>query len=130
MTEAIMYLSHKRPSKSYSGDRGFYFHCSPSVLPMLRAASISAAKLSLAVSDSSNIAYSLRGKGTFAVLLPKAPSEKILLGDALALPFSVVTWWHNLYVASARLPANSQTCNRQAIIQIKSVIFFNKIQYQ
>uniref|UniRef100_A0A0D3EZB9 Cupin type-1 domain-containing protein n=1 Tax=Oryza barthii TaxID=65489 RepID=A0A0D3EZB9_9ORYZ len=110
----VMDLSPKRPAKSYGGEGGSYFDWSPSELPMLRAASIGAAKLSLAAgglalpfySDSAKVAYVLHGKGTCAVLLPETPSEKILPikeGDALALPFGVVTWWHNLHAATTEL---------------------------
>nr|AIW66488.1 11S seed storage protein [Oryza rufipogon] len=110
----VMDLSPKRPAKSYGGEGGSYFDWSPSELPMLRAASIGAAKLSLAAgglalpfySDSAKVAYVLQGKGTCAVLLPETPSEKILPikeGDALALPFGVVTWWHNLHAATTEL---------------------------
>jgi hypothetical protein len=38
------------------------------------------------------------GKGIFGVVLPEATKEKVISvkeGDALALPFGVVTWWHN-----------------------------------
>jgi hypothetical protein len=39
------------------------------------------------------------GKGTCGIVLPEASKEKVIAvkeGDSLALPFGVVTWWHNL----------------------------------
>ncbi|XP_006645410.1 cocosin 1-like [Oryza brachyantha] len=109
-----MDLSPKRPAKAYSADGGAYYDWSPSDLPMLAAASIGAAKLSLAAgglalpsySDSAKVAYVLQGKGTCGLLLPEATAEKIIPvkeGDALALPFGVVTWWHNLHAAATDL---------------------------
>ncbi|OEL34725.1 hypothetical protein BAE44_0004254 [Dichanthelium oligosanthes] len=46
------------------------------------------------------------GKGTCGVVLPEATKEKVIPvkeGDALALPFGVVTWWHNAHAAAADL---------------------------
>ncbi|KAG8072645.1 hypothetical protein GUJ93_ZPchr0006g42344 [Zizania palustris] len=101
-----MDLSPKRPVKAYSSDGGSYYDWSPADLPMLHTASIGAAKLSLfagglalpSYSDSAKVAYVLQGKGTCGLLLPEATAEKLIPvkeGDALALPFGVVTWWHN-----------------------------------
>ena len=44
------------------------------------------------------------GKGTCGVVLPEATKEKVIPvkeGDSLALPFGVVTWWHNAHAASS-----------------------------
>ncbi|CAN6218032.1 unnamed protein product [Urochloa humidicola] len=109
-----MDLSPKKPSKSYGGEGGTYYDWSPADLPMLGAASIGASKLSLAAgglalpsySDSAKVAYVLQGKGTCGVVLPEASKEKVIPvkeGDALALPFGVVTWWHNAHASTADL---------------------------
>ncbi|CAD6265674.1 unnamed protein product [Miscanthus lutarioriparius] len=45
-------------------------------------------------------------KGTCGVVLPEATKEKVTPvkeGDSLALPFGVVTWWHNAHAASSDL---------------------------
>ncbi|KAL6223152.1 hypothetical protein ACLB2K_006542 [Fragaria x ananassa] len=66
---------------------------------------IGAAKLSLEkdgfalpnYSDSARVAYVLQGNGVVGIVLPEK-EEKVLpvkKGDALALPFGVITWWHN-----------------------------------
>nr|ACG36544.1 legumin-like protein [Zea mays] len=99
-------LTPKQPRKAYGGDGGAYYEWSPADLPMLSVASIGAAKLSLAAgglalpsySDSAKVAYVLQGTGTCGIVLPEATKEKVVAvkeGDALALPFGVVTWWHN-----------------------------------
>ncbi|CAL4995222.1 unnamed protein product [Urochloa decumbens] len=109
-----MDLSPKKPSKAYGGDGGAYYDWSPADLPMLGAASIGGAKLCLAAgglslpsySDSAKVAYVLQGKGTCGVVLPEATKEKVIPvkeGDALALPFGVVTWWHNAHAAAGDL---------------------------
>uniref|UniRef100_A0ACD5ZQG4 Uncharacterized protein n=1 Tax=Avena sativa TaxID=4498 RepID=A0ACD5ZQG4_AVESA len=100
-------LTPRQPSKAYGGDGGAYYEWSPAELPMLGVASIGAAKLSLAAggmslpsySDSAKVAYVLQGKGTVGITLAEATKEKLVAvkeGDALALPFGVVTWWHNV----------------------------------
>ncbi|KAF8666858.1 hypothetical protein HU200_053377 [Digitaria exilis] len=46
------------------------------------------------------------GNGTCGIVLPEATKEKVVAvkeGDALALPFGVVTWWHNAPDATAEL---------------------------
>ncbi|KAG8063632.1 hypothetical protein GUJ93_ZPchr0003g17533 [Zizania palustris] len=97
----LMDLSPKLPVKAYSSDGGAYYDCSPADLPMLSAASIGAAKLSLfagglalpSYSDSAKVTYVLQGKGTCG-LLPEATAEKLIPvkeGDVLALPFGVLT---------------------------------------
>ncbi|KAI0519217.1 hypothetical protein KFK09_006659 [Dendrobium nobile] len=99
-------LSPKNPRTAYSGDGGSYLSWSPDDLPMLRAGNIGAAKLELAerglalptYSDSAKVAYVLQGSGTCGISLPETPKEKVLPikeGDAIALPFGVVTWWFN-----------------------------------
>ncbi|KAG0463746.1 hypothetical protein HPP92_019311 [Vanilla planifolia] len=99
-------LSPKQPRKSFAGEGGSYLSWSPDDLPMLRAGNIGAAKLELAerglalpaYSDSAKVAYVLRGSGTCGISLPETAKEKVLPikeGDALALPFGVVTWWFN-----------------------------------
>ncbi|VAI93883.1 unnamed protein product [Triticum turgidum subsp. durum] len=99
-------LTPRQPAKAYGGEGGAYYEWSPAELPMLGVASIGAAKLSLAAggmslpsySDSAKVAYVLQGKGTCGIVLPEGTKEKVVgvkEGDALALPFGVVTWWHN-----------------------------------
>ncbi|PWZ05714.1 Glutelin type-A 2 [Zea mays] len=107
-------LTPRQPRKAYGGDAGAYYEWSPADLPMLGVASIGAAKLSLAAgglslpsySDSSKVAYVLEGTGTCGIVLPEATKEKVVAvkeGDALALPFGVVTWWHNGPAAPTQL---------------------------
>ncbi|KAL6839125.1 hypothetical protein ACP4OV_031016 [Aristida adscensionis] len=109
-----MDLSPKKPHKAYGGDGGAYHAWSPADLPMLGAASIGAAKLALAAgglalpsySDSAKVAYVLHGAGTCGLVLPEAAGEKLIPvkeGDALALPFGAVTWWHNAHAAAGDL---------------------------
>ena len=46
------------------------------------------------------------GTGTCGIVLPEATKEKVVAvkeGDALALPFGVLTWWHNAPTASTDL---------------------------
>ncbi|PIA40355.1 hypothetical protein AQUCO_02500207v1 [Aquilegia coerulea] len=99
-------LSPQLPKKLYGSDGGSHFAWSPSDLPMLQQGNIGAAKLSLQknglalprYSDSSKVAYVLQGSGTAGVVLPEAEKEKVIAikkGDAIALPFGVVTWWYN-----------------------------------
>jgi quercetin dioxygenase-like cupin family protein len=109
-----MDLAPKRPVKAYGGDGGAYYDWSPADLPMLGAASIGGAKLHLAAgglslpsySDSAKVAYVLQGAGVCGLVLPEAAKEKVIPikeGDALALPFGAVTWWHNAQDSSAEL---------------------------
>lgn len=111
---AAVDLTPKQPRKAYGGDGGAYYEWSPADLPMLGVASIGAAKLSLAAgglalpsySDSAKVAYVLQGTGTCGIVLPEATKEKVVAvkeGDALALPFGVLTWWHNAPTASSDL---------------------------
>lgn len=111
---AAVDLTPRQPRKAYGGEGGAYYEWSPADLPMLGVASIGAAKLSLAAgglslpsySDSAKVAYVLQGKGTCGIVLPEATKEKVVgvkEGDALALPFGVVTWWHNASDATADL---------------------------
>ncbi|EEF31270.1 12S seed storage globulin 1 [Ricinus communis] len=98
-------LSPKLANKVYGGNGGSYFAWSPSQLPMLREGNIGAAKLSLVkngfalprYSDSSKVAYVLQGSGVAGIVLPEAEEKVIAIkkGDAIALPFGVVTWWYN-----------------------------------
>ncbi|GAA0157099.1 hypothetical protein LIER_14437 [Lithospermum erythrorhizon] len=98
-------LSPKLPRTVYEGNGGSYLTWSPEELPMLREGNIGAAKLALEknglalprYSDSAKVAYVLQGSGVAGVVLPEK-EEKVLpikKGDALALPFGVVTWWYN-----------------------------------
>lgn len=111
---AAVDLTPRTPKKAYGGDGGAYYEWSPADLPMLAVASIGAAKLSLAAgglslpsySDSAKVAYVLQGAGTCGLVLPEATKEKVVAvkeGDALALPFGAVTWWHNGPAAQADL---------------------------
>ncbi|XP_072980990.1 cocosin 1-like [Typha angustifolia] len=99
-------LTPKLPKKSYGGDGGSYYEWCSDELPMLRKANIGAAKLALekrglalpSYSDSAKVAYVLQGSGTCGIVLPEATKEKVVAikkGDALALPFGVITWWFN-----------------------------------
>ncbi|KAM7279311.1 hypothetical protein ACFE04_006445 [Oxalis oulophora] len=98
-------LTPRLPGKVYGGDGGSYSAWSPSELPMLREGNIGAGKLTLEkngfalprYSDSSKVAYVLQGSGVAGVVLPEK-EEKVLpikKGDAIAIPFGVVTWWFN-----------------------------------
>lgn len=68
-----MDLSPKHANKAYGSDGGAYYDWSPADLPMLGAASIGAAKLSLAAgglslpsySDSAKVAYVLQGNARY-----------------------------------------------------------------
>ncbi|XP_074570687.1 glutelin type-A 1-like [Curcuma longa] len=99
-------LTPRLSKKSYGGDGGAYYAWCGEELPMLRAANIGAEKLALekrglalpSYSDSAKVAYVLQGDGTLGIVLPEATREKVLAikkGDAIALPFGVVTWWFN-----------------------------------
>uniref|UniRef100_A0A0D9WC24 Cupin type-1 domain-containing protein n=1 Tax=Leersia perrieri TaxID=77586 RepID=A0A0D9WC24_9ORYZ len=107
-------LTPRQPRKAYGGEGGTYYEWSPADLPMLEVASIGGAKLSLAAgglslpsySDSAKVAYVLQGNGTCGITLPEASKEKVIAikeGDSLALPFGVVTWWHNLPESTTEL---------------------------
>ncbi|KAK9998536.1 hypothetical protein SO802_018139 [Lithocarpus litseifolius] len=98
-------LSPKLARKVYGGNGGSYYAWSPSELHMLREGNIGAAKLALEkngfalprYSDSAKVAYVLQGTGIAGIVLPES-EEKVLAikkGDAIALPFGVVTWWYN-----------------------------------
>ncbi|KAI8573821.1 hypothetical protein RHMOL_Rhmol01G0305100 [Rhododendron molle] len=98
-------LSPKLAKEVHGSDGGKYYAWSPEELPMLREGNIGAAKLALGkngfalprYSDSAKVAYVLQGHGVAGVVLPEK-EEKVLSikkGDALALPFGVVTWWYN-----------------------------------
>ncbi|KAL3631197.1 hypothetical protein CASFOL_024181 [Castilleja foliolosa] len=98
-------LKPKLAKKIYGGDGGAYYAWCPSELPMLKEGNIGAAKLSLEksgfalprYSDSAKVAYVLQGSGVAGIVLPEK-EEKVLpikKGDAIALPFGVVTWYYN-----------------------------------
>ncbi|RLM58620.1 hypothetical protein C2845_PM18G02370 [Panicum miliaceum] len=75
-------LSPKNPSKAYGGEGGAYYDCVMHGQP------------------------SRAHQGTCGVVLPEAAEEKVIPvkeGDALALPFGAVTWWHNARAAAADL---------------------------
>ncbi|KAF5450549.1 hypothetical protein F2P56_030884 [Juglans regia] len=98
-------LSPKFAQRVYGGDGGSYYAWSPSELPMLRQGNIGAAKLALGkngfalprYSDSAKVAYVLQGNGVAGIVLPESEEKVIAIkkGDAIALPFGVVTWWYN-----------------------------------
>ncbi|XP_044481833.1 glutelin type-D 1-like [Mangifera indica] len=98
-------LTPKLPKKIYGGDGGSYYAWSPSELPMLREGNIGASKLGLeknglalpSYSDSNKVAYVLQGNGVAGIILPEKEEKCIAIkkGDAIALPFGVVTWWYN-----------------------------------
>ncbi|GAB2229579.1 hypothetical protein Drorol1_Dr00013825 [Drosera rotundifolia] len=98
-------LTPKLSQKVYGGDGGSYHAWCPNELPMLKEGNIGAAKLALEknglalphYSDSAKVAYVLQGNGVAGIVLPEK-EEKVLpikKGDAIALPFGVVTWWYN-----------------------------------
>ncbi|GER29978.1 RmlC-like cupins superfamily protein [Striga asiatica] len=98
-------LTPRLAKKIYGGDGGAYYAWCPNELPMLREGNIGAAKLALEkngfapprYSDSAKVAYVLQGSGVAGIILPEK-EEKLLpikKGDAIALPFGVVTWYHN-----------------------------------
>ncbi|XP_041012470.1 glutelin type-B 5-like [Juglans microcarpa x Juglans regia] len=98
-------LSPKFAQRVYGGDGGSYYAWSPLELPMLREGNIGAAKLALGkngfalprYSDSAKVAYVLQGNGVAGIVLPESEEKVIAIkkGDAIALPFGVVTWWYN-----------------------------------
>ncbi|XP_041010811.1 legumin type B-like [Juglans microcarpa x Juglans regia] len=99
-------LSPRLAKRVYGGDGGPYYAWSPSELPMLRdRGNIGAAKLALGkkgfalprYSDSAKVAYVLQGNGVAGIVLPESEEKVIAIkkGDAIALPFGVVTWWYN-----------------------------------
>ncbi|CDP08990.1 unnamed protein product [Coffea canephora] len=98
-------LSPKLAKKAYGGDGGAYYAWCPDELPMLRQGNIGAAKLALEkngfalprYSDSAKVAYVLQGSGVAGVVLPEKEEKVVAIkkGDAVALPFGVVTWWYN-----------------------------------
>ncbi|KAL8140547.1 hypothetical protein V2J09_006568 [Rumex salicifolius] len=98
-------LSPKLPKTVYSGNGGSYSAWCPKDLPMLEKGNIGAAKLSLEknglalphYSDSSKVAYVLQGSGVAGIVIPDKEEKVIAIkkGDAIALPFGVVTWWYN-----------------------------------
>lgn len=98
-------LSPKLAKKVYGDNGGAYYAWSPAELPMLREGNIGAAKLALEkhgfalprYSDSAKVAYVLQGNGTAGIVLPESEEKVIAIkkGDAIALPFGVVTWWYN-----------------------------------
>ncbi|KAJ6726549.1 hypothetical protein OIU79_004655 [Salix purpurea] len=98
-------LSPKLCKKVYGGDGGSYYAWSPAELAMLKEGNIGAAKLALEkngfalprYSDSAKVAYVLQGNGVAGIVLPEKEEKVVALkkGDAIALPFGVVTWWYN-----------------------------------
>ncbi|KAK2382673.1 hypothetical protein P8452_38132 [Trifolium repens] len=98
-------LTPQLAKQVYGGNGGSYHAWSPSELPMLREGNIGAAKLALEkngfafprYSDSSKVAYVLQGSGVAGIVLPESEEKVVAIktGDALALPFGVVTWWYN-----------------------------------
>ncbi|KAJ9686722.1 hypothetical protein PVL29_015530 [Vitis rotundifolia] len=98
-------LSPKLAKKLFGENGGSYFAWCPTELPMLREGNIGASKLALEkhgfalprYSDSSKVAYVLQGSGVAGIVLPESEEKVIAIkkGDAIALPFGVVTWWYN-----------------------------------
>ncbi|GFS42868.1 RmlC-like cupins superfamily protein [Actinidia rufa] len=98
-------LSPKLAKKVYGGNGGGYYAWCPDELPMLRHGNIGAAKLALEkdgfalprYSDSAKVAYVLQGNGIAGIVLPEKDEKVVAIkkGDAIALPFGVVTWWYN-----------------------------------
>ncbi|KAI9093629.1 hypothetical protein K1719_027078 [Acacia pycnantha] len=100
-----MDLNPQSAKQVYGGNGGSYYEWSPSELPMLSHGNIGAAKLALdkygftlpSYSDSSKVAYVLQGNGVAGIVLPESEEKVVAIkkGDAIALPFGVVTWWYN-----------------------------------
>ncbi|XP_065867514.1 11S globulin seed storage protein Ana o 2.0101 [Euphorbia lathyris] len=98
-------LSPKLAKTVYGGDGGSYLAWCPNDLPMLKQGNIGAAKLALQkngfalprYADSAKVAYVLQGTGVAGIVLPEKEEKVISIkkGDAIALPFGVVTWWYN-----------------------------------
>uniref|UniRef100_A0A1D1ZBD9 Glutelin type-A 2 n=1 Tax=Anthurium amnicola TaxID=1678845 RepID=A0A1D1ZBD9_9ARAE len=98
-------ISPKLSRKVEGGDGGSYYAWSADDLPMLAMSDKGAAKLALGArgfalpsySDSAKIAYVLEGDGRAGIVLPEASERVVAIrkGDAIALPFGVVTWWFN-----------------------------------
>ncbi|KAI4334479.1 hypothetical protein L6164_019168 [Bauhinia variegata] len=98
-------LSPQLAKKVYGGNGGSYHAWCPSELPMLQRGNVGAAKLALeknglalpCYSDSSKVAYVLQGNGIAGIVLPESEEKVVAIkkGDAIALPFGVVTWWYN-----------------------------------
>ncbi|KAI3905828.1 hypothetical protein MKW98_006462 [Papaver atlanticum] len=88
-------LTPKSSKPVYGGEGGSYFSWSPSDLPMLKEGNIGASKIALqknglampSYSDSAKVAYVLQGSEGEVIAVKE--------GDAIALPFGVVTWWFN-----------------------------------
>ncbi|EEF29312.1 glutelin type-D 1 [Ricinus communis] len=101
----VLDLSPKLAKMVCGGNGGSYSAWSPTELPMLRQGNIGASKLSLLrngfalprYSDSSKVAYVLQGSGVAGIVLPELEEKVVAIkkGDAIALPFGVVTWWYN-----------------------------------
>lgn len=98
-------LTPKLAKQIYGGDGGSYHAWCPNELPMLKEGNIGAAKIALSkngfalprYSDSAKVAYVLQGCGVAGIVLPEKEEKVIAIkkGDAIALPFGVVTWWYN-----------------------------------
>ncbi|KAE8690048.1 Detected protein of confused Function [Hibiscus syriacus] len=98
-------LSPKLAKKVYGDDGGSYYAWCPNELPMLRQGNIGAAKLALQkngfalprYSDASKVAYVLQGDGVAGIIVLESEEKVIAIkkGDAIALPFGVITWWYN-----------------------------------
>ncbi|KAK9082159.1 hypothetical protein Syun_031320 [Stephania yunnanensis] len=109
-------LSPKLPNKLYGSDGGSYLAWSPSDLPMLSKGNIAASKLSLEKNGFSLLLtlilprsptfcklhgsqmHGRNSSGTAGIALHQADKEKVIAiqkGDTIAIPFGVVTWWHN-----------------------------------
>ncbi|OMO96505.1 Cupin 1 [Corchorus olitorius] len=98
-------LSPRLAKKLYGDHGGSYHAWCPNELAMLREENIGAAKLALEndgfalprYSDSAKVAYVLQGTGVAGIVLPESEEKVIAIkkGDAIALPFGVITWWYN-----------------------------------
>ncbi|KAL8152921.1 LOW QUALITY PROTEIN: hypothetical protein V2J09_010681 [Rumex salicifolius] len=93
------------PKVEKTWKRWFVLRLVSSELPMLKQGNIGAAKLVLdknglalpSYSDSAKVAYILQGNGVAGIVIPEKEEKVISIkkGDAIALPFGVVTWWYN-----------------------------------
>lgn len=98
-------LRPKFARKVFENSAGSYHKWFPSDLPMLKIAKAGASKLILhengfvlpRYSDSSKAAYVLEGRGTIGIVFPEQ-KEKVISarkGDAIIIPYGVITWWYN-----------------------------------
>ncbi|KAL5710661.1 hypothetical protein ACHQM5_021197 [Ranunculus cassubicifolius] len=93
-------------AKKVFGNKGGSYHkWFPTDQPMLRIANAGASRLILQkngfalprYSDSSKAAYILQGSGSAGIVFPEQKEKVISVkkGDAIILPYGVISWWYN-----------------------------------